>query len=95
MNRNENSENGAGPEVYIPFDDGSVLSYNGDKFTLRRRPVDIDADLAALSESEGGQAVHAWRARRKDIVDALERAWWREYEKKREQMTKRIYSKDF
>ncbi|MDR1649917.1 MAG: hypothetical protein LBR71_06610 [Synergistaceae bacterium] len=83
---------GARPAVYISFFDGSVVSYDGDKFTLHRQPVDIDADLSALSESEGGQAALVWRARRGDLVKALEDAWWREHEKKREQMTKRIYS---
>jgi hypothetical protein len=92
MNKDETNGGGARPAVYIPFDDGSAVSYNGDKFTLHRQPVDIDADLSALSESEGGQAVRAWRARRGDLVRALEDAWWREHEKKHEQMTKRIYS---
>jgi hypothetical protein len=92
MSKNEMNESDARPAVYIPFDDGSAVSYNGDKFTLHRRPVDIDADLSALSESEGGQAARAWRARRKDLVRALEIAWWREHEKNRERMTKRIYS---
>jgi hypothetical protein len=97
MNRNEINEgpdrqDSVCPAVYIPFGDGSAVAYNGDKFTLHGQPVDIDADLSALSESEGGQAVRAWRARRKDLVRALEEAWWREHEKKRDQMTKRIYS---
>jgi hypothetical protein len=86
------NEDAARPAVYIPFDDGSAVAYNGDKFTLHRQPVDIDADLSALSESEGGEAVRAWRARRRDLVRALEDAWWQEHEKKRAQMTKRIYS---
>jgi hypothetical protein len=91
MNDEMNGD-GARPAVYIPFGDGSAVAYNGETFTLHRQPVDIDADLGALSESEGGQAVRAWRARRGDLVRALEDAWGREHEKKRGQMTKRIYS---
>ena len=88
----EINEDGVRPAVYIPFDDGSAVSFNGDTFTLHGQPVGIDTDLRVLSESEGGEAVRAWRARRKDLVRALEDAWWKEHEKKREQMTKRIYS---
>jgi hypothetical protein len=83
---------GARVAVYIPFDDGSSVSYDGDKFTLHKQPVDIDADLGALSESEGGQAVRVWRERRKDLVRALEDAWWKQREKGRAEMTKRIYT---
>jgi hypothetical protein len=78
--------------VYIPFDDGSCVAYDGKRFSLYRRPVDIDADLRALSESEGGQAVRVWRERRKELVRALENAWWEQREKNWGQMTKRIYS---
>jgi hypothetical protein len=86
------NESDARPSVYIPFDDGSAVSYDGDKFTLHKQPVDIDADLNALSEAGGGEAVRVWRAKRGDIVRALEDAWWKEHEKNHEQMTKRIYS---
>ena len=28
--------------VYIPFDDGSSISFDGDGFTIHRKPKDID-----------------------------------------------------
>ena len=77
--------------VYIPFEDGSVVSYDGKMFTLHRQPVDIDADLSALSE---GTAVRLWRERRGDLVRALETAWWKERQRRREKVAKKIYSKD-
>jgi hypothetical protein len=77
--------------VYIPFEDGSVVSYDGKTFTLHRRPVDIDADLSALSE---GTAVRLWRERRGELVKALETAWWKERQRRREKSAKKIYSKD-
>jgi hypothetical protein len=76
--------------VYIPFKDGSAVSYDGKKFTLHKRPVDIDADLSALPE---GTAVRFWRERRGEIVNALETAWWRERTRRKETATKKIYSK--
>jgi superoxide dismutase len=77
--------------VYIPFDDGSVVSYDGRKFTIHKRPVDIDADLSALSE---GTAAQMWRERRKELVKALESAWWKEHTRRREKETKELYSKE-
>ena len=77
--------------VYIPFEDGSVVSYDGKMFTLHRQPVDIDADLSALSE---GTAVRLWRERRGELVRALETAWWKERRRRREKEAKKIYSKD-
>ncbi|MDR2180322.1 MAG: hypothetical protein LBP21_08430 [Synergistaceae bacterium] len=75
--------------VYIPFDDGSVVSYDGKMFTLHRRPVDIDADLSALPE---GMAVRFWRERRGELVRALETAWWNERQRRREKAAKKVYS---
>ena len=76
--------------VYIPFDDGSVVAYDGKKFMIHRQPVDIDADLRALTESA---AEEAWRGRRKDIVRALEIAWWKRWARYKEKEVKRVYSK--
>ena len=77
--------------VYIPFDDGSVVSYDGKKFTIHKRPVDIDADLSALSE---GKAALMWRERRKELVNVLESAWWKEHRRRREREMKKLYSKE-
>ena len=76
-------------KVYIPFDDGSAVSYDGKRFTIHRRPVGIDADLSELSH---GTAESVWRERRGELFRALETAWWKEHERRKESETKRIYS---
>ena len=77
--------------AYIPFSDGSAVSYDGKRFTVHKRPVDIDDDLSALSESTAAQL---WRERRGEVVQALEVAWWKEYRRRREKEMKRVYSKE-
>ncbi|GHV48192.1 hypothetical protein FACS1894204_12300 [Synergistales bacterium] len=74
--------------VYLPFKDGSAVSYDGEKFTIHKRPVDIDAYLDDLQE---GVSVRMWRTRRADLVKALESAWWKRQEEKNEEKTKKIY----
>ena len=76
-------------QVYIPFDDGSAISYDGKKFTIHKCPIGIDADLSELSD---GTAGNMWRFRRKELVKALEGAWWKEQKCRKESETKRIYS---
>jgi hypothetical protein len=76
-------------KVYIPFEDGSAVSYDGKKFVIHKRPVGIDADLSELSDGTAGTM---WRERRREMVNALEAAWWKEYERRRKNNTKRIYS---
>ena len=76
-------------KVYIPFEDGSAISYDGKNFTIHKRPVGIDADLSDLSN---GTAETVWRERRGELVKALETAWWKEREYLSKNNTKRIYS---
>jgi hypothetical protein len=76
--------------VYIPFEDGSAVSYDGGRFTIHKQPIDIDADLTALSEDA---ATRMWRARRGELVQALEKAWWKQHERHLETREKMIYSK--
>ena len=78
-------------KVYIPFDDGSAISYDGKKFTIHKRPVGIDADLSELS---AGAAESVWRSQRGKLVKALEAAWWKEHERRSEAKTKRIYTNE-
>ena len=76
-------------KVYIPFEDGSAVSYDGKKFVIHKRPVGIDADLSDLSD---GAAAVVWRERRGEMVKALEAVWWKEYERRKDSDTKKIYS---
>ena len=77
--------------VYIPFDDGSAVAYDGKNFIIHKQPVDMDTDLRFMPESA---AEYAWRARRKDLVKALESAWWREKIHRQERATKKVYSRE-
>ena len=77
-------------KVYIPFDDGSAISYDGKKLTIHKRPVGIDEDLSELSD---GMVGTAWRERREELLKALKTAWWKEHERRNKVKTKRIYSK--
>jgi len=76
-------------KIYIPFEDGSAVSYDGKNFVVHKRPVTIDANL---SELPGSTAETTWRERRGEMVKALEAAWWKEHEHSRKNKTKRIYS---
>ncbi|MDR3264582.1 MAG: hypothetical protein LBT15_01085 [Synergistaceae bacterium] len=77
------------PFAYIPFEDGSAIAFDGKEFTIHKRPVEIDANLDALSD---GQAERAWRERRGEIVRALEAAWWRLEERRKQEKPKKMYS---
>lgn len=79
--------------VYISFNDGSAVSYDGKTFTLHKRPVGIDADLSAFFAASGGMAVRSWRERRRELASALENAWWKEFAQRKKTSMKKIYSK--
>ena len=76
-------------KVYIPFEDGSSISYDGGRFTIHKRPVGINADLSDLS---GGTAEVMWHERRNELAKALKDAWWKEHEHRSKNKTKKIYS---
>ena len=75
--------------VYIPFDDGSSASFDGENFTVRGRPLDINADL---NEPSPCKAEKAWRHDWEALVRALESAWRRQREKERQAERKQVYN---
>ena len=75
--------------AYIPFDDGSAIGYDGNVFTVHKKPVEIDADLSSLAD---GEAARAWRERRGEIVKTLEAAWWKLQQQRKRGETRKIYS---
>ena len=75
--------------VYIPFDDGSSVSFDGTGFTVHRRPVDIDADLSGPT---GSKAEEAWARDWEALVRALESAWLRQRDARRRESTRRTYN---
>lgn len=77
--------------VYIPFDDGSSVSFDGKRFTLHRRPVEIDADLATFVE---GKAAEAWKRNREALTRALESAWLIQRDRSKKDRAKRVYSRE-
>ena len=76
--------------VYIPFDDGSSISFDGESFTMHKKPADIDA-VDRPDYNEPCKAENAWNFRWKDVVSALETAYKREEEEKRANRSKRVY----
>ena len=74
--------------VYIPFDDGSSISFDGDAFTIHRKPKDIDD---ADNPSEPCKAENAWNTRWSDVVGALETAYKRQEKARKAQSAKKIY----
>lgn len=75
--------------VYIPFDDGSSVSFDGENFTVHGRPLDIDADLRGPTDCK---AEKAWKQEWEALVRALESAWRRQREKKKQAERKQIYN---
>ncbi len=75
--------------VYIPFDDGSSVSFDGEGFTLQKKPKGIDdTDDSAKAPCK---AEIAWKTRWSEIVRALETAYKRQEKAKKEQSAKKIY----
>ena len=75
--------------VYIPFDDGSSVSFDGESFTVHGRPLDIDANLNGPS---GCKAEDAWHRDWEAVVRALESAWRRQRDDKRRAGRKQVYN---
>ena len=76
--------------VYIPFNDGSSVSFDGENFTVYKTPKDIDApDKPGLDEPS--KAELAWSKKWSEIVRVLENAYKREEARKKAERAKRIY----
>ena len=76
--------------VYIPFDDGSSVSFDGEKFTVHRKPQDIDA-VDQPDYGKPSKAESAWNFRWEELVRALEGAYRQQEEQKKLARSKRIY----
>lgn len=76
--------------VYIPFDDGSSVSFDGTSFTIHSKPKDIDyaddPDAGKPSKAE-----NAWNLKWTELVRALENAYKRQESIKKSQSMKKIY----
>ena len=76
--------------VYVPFDDGSLVSFDGERFTLHRRPVGIDADRDVFLEEK---AAEAWERSSGALAGALESAWLLQKERRRRERNRSVYSR--
>ena len=76
--------------VYIPFSDGSSIAFDGQEFTVHKRPKDIDA-VDRADYGQPSKAENAWAFRWKDVVSALEGAYRRQEELRRAESPKQIY----
>lgn len=75
--------------VYLPFEDGSSVSFDGENFTVRRRPVS-EEDMDA--QSVPCKAEDAWKNRWGAVTRALEGAWRRQQESQRLESPKQVYN---
>ncbi len=78
--------------VYLPFSDGSSISFDGKEFTIHKRPKDIAA-VDRADYSRPSKAETAWNFRWKDVVSALEGAYKRQAGQKKSSRSKQIYKK--
>ncbi len=76
--------------VYIPFDDGSSVSFDGESFTVYKRPKDINA-IDKPGYNSPSKAEVAWSKRWGELVRALEGAYRKQEKMKKELRTKKIY----
>ena len=78
--------------VYIPFDDGSSISFDGETFTVHRKPKNIDS-VDSPDYGKPCKAENAWNFRWKDVVKALEGAYKQQVEQKKANRSKQIYGR--
>lgn len=76
--------------VYIPFSDGSSVSFDGETFTVHKRPKDIDA-VDQPDYGRPSKAEKAWASRWGELVRALEGAYRKQEELKKAARAKKIY----
>lgn len=75
--------------IYLPFADGSSVSFDGTGFKLHKKPVVIEED-ADPAES---MAEHAWHNNWHGIARALENAWKAKDRSSRDASVKSVYGR--
>lgn len=76
--------------VYIPFDDGSSVSFDGKEFLIQKKPKDIDA-VDKPGHDKPSKAENAWNFRWEELVNALQRAWKTQDDLAKKSAHKKIY----
>lgn len=77
-------------QVYIPFKDGSSISFDGKSFTIHKKPNDINA-VDVRDTNLPCKAEIAWSKRWNELVRALENSWKKQRNIKKMQNAKKIY----
>ncbi len=76
--------------VYIPFDDGSSVSFDGHSFTIHKKPNGIDA-IDNPDFHKPCKAENAWNFRWEELVRALQNAHKKQEETQKLSKNKKIY----
>ena len=76
--------------VYIPFDDGSSVSFDGENFTIHKRPNDIDA-IDNPDFYKPCKAENAWNFRWEELVRALQNVHKKQTDAQKLSKNKKIY----
>ncbi|MBQ7220878.1 MAG: hypothetical protein IJS28_07865 [Synergistaceae bacterium] len=76
--------------VYIPFPDGSSISFDGKEFLIHKRPKNINA-VDQPDYGKPSKAENAWNFKWDEVVRALEGAYKRQEEAKKANRPKQIY----
>lgn len=76
--------------VYLPFKDGSSISFDGESFIVHKRPNDIDA-IDSPEFYKPCEAESAWNFKWEKVVNALQNAWKKKSDAKKLSRSKKIY----
>ncbi|MBR6900470.1 MAG: hypothetical protein IKN30_00210 [Synergistaceae bacterium] len=76
--------------VYIPFSDGSSVSFDGEEFIIHKKPKDIEA-IDKPGYNAPSKAEIAWNFRWEELVGALQNAWKKQADIEKRSAHKKIY----
>ena len=80
--------------IYIPFSDGSSISFNGETFNIQRTPVNDERPKLIINNNIcEAELVWADNKKRLKIMQALQDAWAQQREIKRTRDIKQVYNK--
>ncbi len=78
--------------VYLPFSDGSSISFDGNAFVIHKRPKNINA-IDLEPEFPPCMAEKIWSIHAHEVIKALENAYQKQKEERKTGRTKKIYSR--
>ncbi len=81
--------------VYIPFDDGSSVAFDGESFTIQHTPLnDNNENIVNINADQISMAEKNWHNTKKrlEITRALENAWNEQRKIQRQDEIRQIYN---